>query len=246
MTTLLLSSRHTEDNQALWRAAVQRGWTVERVHGIGVREIEDEEIVLYVEGLFAPTIANSLGMRLLDLDEDWLVRLPHEYRKRNVSITTLGEARRLTIPAFVKPPNEKLFPAKVHATGESLPVGYDDDMKVLVAEPVEWEVEFRCFVLEGAVRTLSPYLRSSRLAKLDGYSATDEELASARQSAEKVLADPRVVTPRALVLDVGQIVGKGWAVVEANGAWGSGIYGCEPDEVLEVVRHAVERIDTGG
>ena len=46
------------------------------------------------------------------------------------------------------------------------------------------------------------------------------------------------MTPQAVVLDVGQIVDRGWAVVEANGAWGSAIYGCNPDAVLDVIRHA--------
>lgn len=32
--------------------------------------------------------------------------------------------------------------------------------------------------------------------------------------------------------------GRGWAVVEQNAAWGSGIYGCDPEEVLEVLRFA--------
>lgn len=240
MTTLLLSSRHTEDNQALWRAATQRGWNVERVQGIRVPEIDDE-IVLYVEALFAPTVAKSLGLRLLDLAEDWLVSLPQEYRRREVTVMTLGAARKLASPSFVKPPNDTLFTAKVHATGESLPTDYDDDMTVLVAEPVEWEVEFRCFALDRTVRTLSPYLRSGELSKLDGFTASDEEFAEAGTFAELVLSDSRVEVPKAVVVDVGKITGKGWAVVEANGAWGSGIYGCDPDSVLDVVRYAVRK-----
>lgn len=43
-----------------------------------------------------------------------------------------------------------------------------------------------------------------------------------------------------VVLDIGTISGRGWAVVEANAAWGSGIYGCDPMEVLGVIRHATK------
>jgi hypothetical protein len=53
-----------------------------------------------------------------------------------------------------------------------------------------------------------------------------------------VLADQEVALPVAVVLDVGLIAGKGWAVVEANAAWGSGIYGCDPAAVLPVLRRA--------
>jgi hypothetical protein len=151
---------------------------------------------------------------------------------------TLGEAKSLTLPAFVKPPNDKSFEAKVYAIGAELPDAFDDSMTVLVAEPVEWETEFRCFALDGTVSTLSPYLRSGQHAKRDGYSATDAELNEARQFAEAVLGEPSNTTPRAVVIDVGRISGKGWAVVEANGAWGSGIYGCDPELVLDVIRHA--------
>src|SRR5579871_6317059 len=103
MTTLLLSQRPTEDNQALWQAAVRRGWSVERARGIRVPEIKGD-VVLYVEGLFAATIAKTLAVRLLTPADDWLVGLAEEYRTRAVRLTTLGEAREITRPTFVKPP----------------------------------------------------------------------------------------------------------------------------------------------
>jgi hypothetical protein len=75
------------------------------------------------------------------------------------------------------------------------------------------------------------------------YVATSTERGAASMFAESVLAATGAITPRAIVLDVGQIVGKGWVVVEANGAWGSGIYGCDPDVVLDVIRHATLRAE---
>jgi len=48
--------------------------------------------------------------------------------------------------------------------------------------------------------------------------------------------------PKAAVIDVGWITGKGWAVVEQNAAWGAGIYACDPEEYLKVIRHASWRI----
>ncbi len=239
MPTLLLSSRHTDDNQALWRAAIRREWSVVRARGIRLPEIEDSEIILYVEALFAPTIAGLLGRKLLELREEWLVHIPFELRKREIELMSLGQARKLTEPAFVKPPNDKIFPAQVYQSGQDLPVEFDDELSVLVAEPVQWEVEFRCFCLNGTVKTVSPYLRSGRLAKLTGYEASAEELNLATLFAESVLDAADSITPKAVVIDVGKIAGQGWAVVEANAAWGSGIYGCAPDKVLDVIRHAI-------
>jgi hypothetical protein len=238
MTTLLMSSRHTEDNQALWRAAIRRGWSVARARGIRLPEIEDPEIIIYVEALYAPTIAKMLGRQLLDLPEEWLVQLPHAFKQRRIELTTLDQARSITEPAFVKPPNDKSFAAQVYESGACLPSEFDADMAVLVAEPVQWESELRCFCLDGTVKALSPYMRSGVFAKLSNYEASRAETEAAATFAEGVLAAMDSLTPRAVVLDVGQIVGCGWAVVEANAAWGSGIFGCEPGAVLDVIRHA--------
>ncbi len=246
MTTLLMSSRHTEDAQALWRAAIGRGWSVTRARGIRVPEIDDREVVIYVESLYAPTIAKMLGRELLDLPEDWLVQLPQETTKRAIALMTLGDARGLTESAFVKPPNDKSFAAQVYESGASLPIEFDDDMTVLVADPVQWEFEFRCFCLDGRVRTLSPYLRLGVLAKDDDFRATQDEQDEAIRFAESVLASANAVTPRAVVVDVGQIAGQGWAVVEANAAWGAGIYGCDPGSVLDVIRHATVQPEKDG
>lgn len=165
MTTLLISSRHTDDNQALWRAATQRDWTVERVKGIRIPSLDDPEIVLYLESLFATTVARSLGRRLLDLPEDWLVKVPYRFTKRQIELMTLGEARNRSGPMFVKPPNDKSFAARVYESGDDLPIDFENEQSVLVAEPVRWEAEYRCFCLEGRVKACSPYLRSGELAK---------------------------------------------------------------------------------
>jgi hypothetical protein len=55
---------------------------------------------------------------------------------------------------------------------------------------------------------------------------------------QQPLADARVDFPRSLLLDARIIAGRGWAVVEQNAAWGSGIYDCDPAIVLEVLRYA--------
>jgi hypothetical protein len=242
-TTLLISARNTEDNQLVWQAAVKRGWSVERVRGIRVPELQSGRVVLYIESLFAPAVAQQLDLCLATPSQNWLPELPHEYRLRDVRLTTLGSIQRPDLPLFLKPPNEKSFPAKVYDEVATLLSDYDETTPVLAATPVTWEGEFRCFCLNGRVRTLSPYLRSGQLSKDDGFTATDHELAGAREYAERLLADCRVDAPRAVVIDVGVIAGKGWAVIEANAAWGSGIYGCDPNEVLNVLIHAAERCD---
>jgi len=242
MPTLILTPRFTPDSQALWRAAIKLGWDVERLPSWRIPEhiLAAPDPVPYLEGLFAPTLATQFGLRLLEPPVDWLPRLPEEYRKRRVYLTTLGEERVRVEPAFIKPVNDKSFAAKVY-TGKDLPTEYDQDMAVLVSEIVSWEKEFRCFILDRKPRTISIYLRSGELQLEHDFAQSDEERAEAQTFIEGVLADPRIELPRATVIDVGIIKERGWAVVEQNAAWGSGLYGCDPEEVLEVLRFAAER-----
>src|SRR5262245_377743 len=126
MPTLILTPRYTDDAQLLWRAAGRLGWNIERLQ---TWRIPDQlkslaEPVLYVEGLFGPTLAEQLGIRIENPPDDWLPTLPEAYRKRKVLLSTLGQARRGTEAAFIKPPNDKSFPAQVYEPSQ-LPEGYD-------------------------------------------------------------------------------------------------------------------------
>ena len=245
MPTLILTPRFTDDAQALWRAAGRLGWRVERLQGWHVPAdlLTVEEPVLYVEALTGQMIAEQFKLRLLEPPEDWLPRLPERYRKRRIGMMTLAEARRLEGPAFIKPPNDKSFAAGVYR-GSELPEHYDAAMSVLVSEVVEWEKEFRCFILDRRLKTFSIYLRDGRLQRDNDFTSSDEEDAELVSFLEPLLADEEVVLPRTSVLDCGVIKGRGWAVVEQNAAWGSGIYGCDPVQVLEVIRYAAVPLET--
>jgi ATP-grasp domain-containing protein len=48
--------------------------------------------------------------------------------------------------------------------------------------------------------------------------------------------------PRTVVVDVGFIDGRGWAVIEFNAAWGAGVNGCDPDKFLSAIAVASEPI----
>lgn len=242
MPTLILTPRQTEDTQSLWKAAARLGWSTERLGGWRipdhVRSID--EPVLYAEALFGPDFAEQLGLHLLSPADDWLVELPMEYKSRTIRLTTLGEARSLDRPMFVKPPNDKTFPAQAY-TGATLPVGYEDTMPVLVSDLVEWDTEFRCFILDRTLHTFSVYSRGGELQREHGFHSTSAEDDALRTFVDRMLADPRVILPKATVLDVGTLRDGRWACVEQNAAWGAGIYGCDPERVLDVVRAASSR-----
>ncbi len=243
MPTLIFTPRYTDDSQTLWKAAAKLGWHVERLTNWRVpdhvRQLPD--LVLYGEALFGPMLAEQLGLRLLNPPEDWLVRLPFENRQRSVTLSTLGRARDIDQPAFIKPPNDKSFPAQVYV-GSELPAEFPDEMAVLVSDVVIWEKEFHCFVHDRTLRTYSIYSRYGELQRDAGFVSDADEDRALEQFMARLLADDRVDLPNATVIDVGVIQGIGWACVEQNAAWGAGIYGCDPLAVLEVIAHAAEPV----
>jgi hypothetical protein len=70
---------------------------------------------------------------------------------------------------------------------------------VLVSEPVAWDVEFRFFVLDRQVRTMSPYLRAGDLAQDETgeWKASSDEVEGALAVANAVIADEAVRLPPA-------------------------------------------------
>ncbi|MBP0017085.1 MAG: ATP-grasp domain-containing protein [Cyanobacteria bacterium SBLK] len=235
MPTLILTPRFTEDSQALWRAAIQLGWNVERLTNwrVNDRLLSLPEPVLYLEALMARSIAAKFGITLSEVPLTWLPQLPEEYRQRWVYLTTLAEARKLQEPAFIKPPNDKSFTARVYF-GSELPEDFLNETPVLVAEIVYWEKEFRTFILERKLQTFSVYLRNGELQRETGFQHSDREESELREFVAQLLEDSRVELPRSACLDVGVIRDRGWAVIEQNAVWGAGIYGCDPVEVLRV------------
>lgn len=195
-----------------------------------------EGATFYAGPLFADAVAADLGLGLLEAAPDWLARLPYELTHREIEFSTIAEARQLRRPAFVKPPNDKSFPARVYPDGSRLPGpdAVDDGTPVLVSDIVTFAVEYRLFLLDGEVRTGSRYLTHGELdvAPLDEDPRHAEVLAFAGRLASQNL-------PSAVVVDVGLLSeGSQWAVVEANAAWASGHYACDPNATLDVVLHA--------
>jgi hypothetical protein len=114
---------------------------------------------------------------------------------------------------------------------------------VLIAEPVRWQVAYRCFVQERALATMSPGIRDGDLAQDANGARPPDERAAADALLTTVLADSAVSLPPAVVVDMGQIEGRGWAIVGTNAAWGAGICGCDLRGVLPILHRATVRRD---
>lgn len=240
---LLLPPKFSHESNLIRRAAEKRGWEVIRLQRWQAPEhLIGETVAIYAEPLFAAKIAEDLQTSFPEPPDDWLVHLNYDMVLRRIRFTTLAEARQLEAPHFVKPANFKTFKASVFEHGKDLPEeeAAAGTEPVLIAEIVHFLTEFRVFLVDGKAVAASVYWRNGATAEKDGeWPASEEELAMARQMAEEAFEETKDILPRAVVIDVGEIEGKGWAVIEANPAWGSGLYGCDPDAVLDVLTACV-------
>jgi hypothetical protein len=126
MTVLIISRRTAEADGRLAAAAESLGWrTFVADAGSGFRGIRRTEAALYGHVEDVEDWAERLGVTPLSPEADALVRLPGEYRLRDVQMTTLaelGEVRDLPARVFLKPaePTGKDFDAGVYGDGRDI------------------------------------------------------------------------------------------------------------------------------
>src|SRR5262245_2481758 len=220
MTTLLLSTWALPAANALAQAARQAGW--QAVAFDERPDVKPRGRVVYYGGTDrAVAVAARLGLALFEPQFDLLARLTLEFRRRAVEYARFGDLNRLKAPAFVKPADalDKCFDAGISASAREIraPKGVPPESPVLLAEPVEWSAEYRCFVREGEVVAWSPYISFGRPTWKPYAPGTPapQVSASVRAFCERLFARSEMSFPPAFVMDVGLIDDRGWAVVSS-------------------------------
>ncbi len=238
MTQLILSPRNTSDSQQLAKTAELFGWQVCRLSSWRLEEgfKRQQSIVLYGEPLFCRIVAAQLSRVLLEPPHDWLLNLPNEYLRREVKYLSFAGLPSLDYPKFIKPPDDKLFAAKIYQDSSEL-LKRDDissEQRVLVSEPISFHKEFRVHLRQGKAASVSRYMVHGEL----DTSADDPQNSEAARFAEEVYQAASAQTPPAVVIDVGIVNTESWAVVEANPCFGAGIYQGSPEGILGVLELA--------
>jgi hypothetical protein len=174
---------------------------------------------------------------------EWLAGLPESYTGRRIevvrvegleSVATVGVS-----PVHVKLPEVKTdrFEAQVLAREDLLAAVRDAELPastlLQVSETVEFASEARFFVADGRVTTGALYRNGSEWWGEAGMYRDRELLNDLKAFADEVVS----VVPGApgYSLDVGVTEGGECLVVEANAAWSSGVYDCDPDGVMEAL-----------
>jgi hypothetical protein len=242
MPSLILSSQYTTDSQRLREAARRLNWETLRLDGDRLPDWfdpPDDQIAMFYTAPRAFDVASQLNRSLVGCPPDWTISLPRRFLSRDIRQTTLADALNIAEPQFVKHSVSKAFPAAVY-NSETLRLATENvaaQSIVHVGEPVTFEIEYRCFISNRRIATACAYLRFGEA--ISDHSpmsvSTQAELEAALAFANSVLASDAVRFPPAFVLDVGRIAERGWAVVEFNECWASGIYACDPEMVLETL-----------
>jgi hypothetical protein len=223
---------------ALLLAASAAGWGTVTCDGEQLPPAVPEPAV-YATTDRATRAATALDLALLEPPFDLLARVPERFLRRRVHFARFADLNRLTARAFVKPadPLDKWFDAGLYSDSRDIRTRNRECplAPVLVSEPVEWSAEYRYFVLNGSVIASSPYLALGRAV---WRSAKGEAAPGGRAVAERVCAALGAWCPPALVVDVGRIEDRGWAVVEFNPIWSAGLLAARADSVLPALRRA--------
>lgn len=225
-------------DDALLRAATAAGWESLTCDGDAL-PLAVPEPAVYATTDRATRAATALDLALLEPPFDLLARLPERFVRRRVHFAHFADLSRLSGRAFVKPadPLDKWFDAGLYADARDIRTRNRDRPRApaLVSEPVEWSAEYRYFVLNGNVIASSQYLALGRAV---WRGANGEGAPGGSALAEGACAALGAACPPALVVDVGRIEDRGWAVVEFNPIWSAGLLAASAECVLPALRRA--------
>ena len=227
---LLISDKFDPERDALADAFARRGGMVHRLGRFWDPPAFDPATVrVYGADSFCLVLQQKLGFDLCSPADDLLLQVPSPFLQRQLARRTLADVMS-SLPAFVKPVVPKQFRGAVYSSPEDLAAecrSLPQDTAVFVAEIVTLTAEVRSFVLDGQVLDAAVYEGTGSLADASKFVT---ELVKA------------VRLPRAVVIDVGFFADRGWAVIEFNSAWGSGLNGCDAMKALPAILAASGRL----
>lgn len=230
---LLIHQQYTPEDQVIWRAALKAGWKTYRISK--ERQYDENaptaDIIRYYGNMLDEPKMLSYGIKQKRIPEGYLARIPPEITKRNIWTQKFNEVESPSHDYFVKCQGIKWFPAQVYKKGETIIGCTNPNDIVYVQEPVRFVEEYRCFVLDGKIRTTSRYKGNG----IENGNVDDDFwlIANFQLIVDKIYK--LNILPNAVVMDFGRIYGRGWCFIEANEALFSGIYDCNPDEAFKVI-----------
>ncbi|MCU7618843.1 ATP-grasp domain-containing protein [Chryseobacterium sp. PBS4-4] len=230
-----LSPVFTEDSINLKHASIGSDYNLNRFNlkWNVPKEFRNDVIAVYGEDIYAEIVSSQCDLTLLKTEDNWLSNISEKFTKRNIQYGQLEQfINHQNI--FIKCSDFKSFKAGVYENVSDIK-GFDSLDKqsmVFISDVVEWELEVRCFVLNGKVETYSTYWRDNQF---DTNGLSDSEEVELFSFFESFVKDNLDSLPPSIVLDFGIIKDNGWALIEANPAWCSGLYASNAKKALDVI-----------
>ncbi|PJJ62774.1 ATP-grasp domain-containing protein [Chryseobacterium geocarposphaerae] len=230
-----LSPMYTEDSNNLKKASINSPYELSRFNAKWSvpEEFRADVIAVYGEDIYAEIVAEQCNLTLTKPDDNWLSKISEEFTKRKISYGQLKDfVDKENI--FIKCSDFKSFKAGIFDKVTNIK-GFetlDLESTVFTSEVVEWELEVRCFVLNNEIKTYSSYWRNDAF---DTNPLSETEHKDLFEFFNSFMKQYAKTLPKAIVLDFGIIKEKGWALIEANPAWCSGLCDCDAKKALEVV-----------
>lgn len=265
MILIVDGTRTDWEQRAINQAALDAGWEIYKV--FSGRELPPTKDVYkyrtYGSIEFTDNVRRHLGYKdvfLVEVPESFLVTLPEKWRKRDIDFFFKGEScDDVYLPKFIKPARGKEFEAKIYKYENVTDLPPILPCNTLVSEPVNFELEVRCFIRNQRCLTRSPYMlfgnpieikepNDSYRGALSGVRLSDGTGAEISYAygefgyfLDRFLDE--VDLPKTCVVDFGYIVDESknpwkssWAVVELNNVYSSGLYDCDPAAVLKCLQ----------
>ncbi|PQA97150.1 hypothetical protein B0A69_03675 [Chryseobacterium shigense] len=232
---IALSPMYTEDSNNLKKASIHSPYELNRFNAKWnvPEEFRVDVIAVYGEDIYAEIVADQCGLTLMKPDDNWLSLISEDFTKRKISYGQMKDyVDQENI--FIKCSDFKSFKAGVYQKVTDIK-GFDTvdlNSTVFTSEVVEWQLEVRCFVLHGELKTYSSYWRNDAF---DMNPLSEQEENDLFVFFDSFIRKYASTLPAAIVLDFGVIKEKGWALIEANPAWCSGLYACDAEKALEVI-----------
>lgn len=220
---LLIADKADPERDALAHAFAQGGGAVHRLGRFWDPPAFDPRSVrVYGADSFCLVLQQKLGFALCSPADDLLLHVPDHLLQRRLRKVALRDAP-FPFPVFVKPVTPKQFQGMVFRSLQELGEecrGLPPETQVLVSDAVPIAAEVRSFVLDGRVLDTCAY---------EGKPVLPEAMAFTLEVVRSM------ALPRTVVVDVGLIANRGWAVIEFNASWGAGLNGCDAAKVLPAI-----------
>ncbi len=238
---LIVQPRNGSEIQLLKATAEELGWEV--IEAPQSWRLKPELVssgkigVPYGTQFFCEIIAQQMNWKLKFNPLDWLSKIARQYLGRKVDFMPLQQAMNLSEVKFIKPADDKVFPAKIyHSKIDSLHPTIPLTTPALVSDIVNFVSEYRCFVTSNEVITCCCYLMNEKINQPENWEKGSKKVQAYLQN----LLDQKVITTEPAVIDLGYLDNGELVIIESNPAWASGLYGCNSIGVLKVLEKSVQ------